>query len=217
MSILNKLFYNDDIDNLTYQTVYVEKPVADIVGDIDWKNILAAPPKNSSSITIKELKLLSRYALNRTKEDLDFINRVDTDIDSFFISITDSHSIEYPYQTINEAYKIIRPIILNIKNLWNRPRPYQLAKYYSIPLEMVITNTHDTPSYPSGHVVYAKLAASIIQDLYGRYIDKYKLTKVVDQIGLGRIKQGVHYPSDNKASIILVDRLYNTLKERMSI
>ena len=35
------------------------------------------------------------------------------------------------------------------------------------------------------------------------------------QAGLARILQGVHFPSDNKASVIVAKKLYPLIKERL--
>jgi membrane-associated phospholipid phosphatase len=103
---------------------------------------------------------------------------------------------------------------MNVKNLYNRARPLQLAKFFGIEMDTIITNTINTASYPSGHTVYASMIANIIQKLYPE-IPKYQTTNLVDQTGLARILQGVHFPSDNQASIkfsnTLVSYLYSKL------
>lgn len=127
-----------------------------------------------------------------------------------FKALVTKYKLIYPINYITEFYKIIQPIIYNIKSFYNRPRPYQLAKYYNIPISIIITDTHDTAAYPSGHTVYSNLVANILNHMYPQ-IAKYELTSIVKQTGIGRMMQGVHYPSDNAAAVVLSDYLFNSL------
>jgi hypothetical protein len=212
---LNSLLKYNEIENLGYDTVYIEKPVADLV-DFDWKNILDKPPENNSKETLSELKLISRETLNRTNKDIELVKIIDQDPDKLFIELTDSYNLKYPSAKIEEFYTLIKPIIFNVKSLWNRPRPAQLAKYFNIPIDIIITDTHHTAAYPSGHTVYSKLVSLIIKDLYPK-ISYSKLNKIVDQTAKARIMQGVHYPSDNMASIKLTQFLFDKLQLKLKL
>jgi hypothetical protein len=210
---LNSLIKYKEIESLGYDSVYIEQPVADIV-DFDWKKILEAPPSNISKETFLELQLVSRSTLNRTLEDTKLVETVDQDIDSLFIQLVNQYGFKYPYDKISEFYDVIEPILMNIKFLWNRPRPAQLAKYYDLNIDVLVTDTHHTAAYPSGHTVYSSLVAHIIEYYYPT-ISKKKLDSLVTDTGKARILQGVHYPSDNTASIKLTKFLFNKLKEKI--
>lgn len=198
------------IDLVTYETAYVERPVPDIAKFIRWQTIINDPPNNSSPTTLNELKKLSHMTLNRSDSDVRLVHTIDTSIDSVFKALVTKYKLIYPINYITEFYKIIQPIIYNIKSFYNRPRPYQLAKYYNIPISIIITDTHDTAAYPSGHTVYSNLVANILNHMYPQ-IAKYELTSIVKQTGIGRMMQGVHYPSDNEAAVVLSDYLFNSL------
>lgn len=210
---LNSLIKYKEIESLGYDTVLIEQPVADIV-DFDWKKILEAPPSNVSKETFLELQLVSRSTLNRTLEDTKLVKIIDQDPDSFFIELLKQYGLEYPYPKILEFYNVIEPILINIKFLWNRPRPAQLAKYYDLNIDVIVTDTHHTAAYPSGHTVYSSLVSHIIEYYYP-IVDKKKLDSLVQDTGKARILQGVHYPSDNLASIKLTKFLFNKLKKRI--
>jgi hypothetical protein len=210
---LNSLIKYKEIESLSYDTVYTEQPVADIV-DFDWKKILEAPPSNISKDTFLELQLVSRSTLNRTLEDTKLVKIIDQDPDSLFIDLLKQYNLEYPNSQILEFYNIIKPILFNVKSLWNRPRPAQLAKYYDLNIDVIVTDTHHTAAYPSGHTVYSSLVAHIIEYYYPT-VDKQKLDSLVKDTGKARILQGVHYPSDNLASIKLTKFLFNKLKKRI--
>jgi hypothetical protein len=210
---LNSLIRYKEIESLGYGTTYIEEPVPDIV-DFDWKKILEAPPSNMSKETFLELQLISRATLQRTSEDTKLVEIIDQDTDSVFIELLNQYGLEYPQPKILEFYSIIKPIVLNVKYLWNRPRPAQLAKYYDLNIDVIVTDTHHTAAYPSGHTVYSSLISNIIQYYYPA-VDKKKLDSLVKDTGKARILQGVHYPSDNLASIKLTKFLFNKLKEKI--
>lgn len=210
---LNSVFKYKEIENLGYDTVYNEKPVPNIV-DFEWKNILTAPPANTSQQTFNELNLVSKSTLNRNDKDIHLVNRIDQDLDSFFIDLVKEYRVEYPYDSIKEFYHIVKPIIMNLKGQWNRPRPAQLAAFYGIRIDVILTDTHHTPSYPSGHTVYSSLAAHILKHYYP-VIDQRKLDILVSNTAKARVLQGVHFPSDNKASLALTKFLFNKLKDKI--
>lgn len=214
MNNLNTLFQFSKIESLGYDTVYLEKPLSNII-DFDWKTILKKPPSNTSSSTINELKLLSSETSKRTLSDIELVHLIDQDLDYYFIQLTKSYNIKYPEELINSFYSIIRPLILNIKMLFNRPRPIQLAKLYNININVIETDTHHTASYPSGHTVYSKLVANILKDKYPKISTK-KLDNIVYNTAKARVLQGVHFPSDNKASIQFANSVYSKLKDKIS-
>jgi hypothetical protein len=210
---LNEIFFKAKIDGLVYDTVYTEKPLSKII-DFDWKNILAPPPKNSDKKTFKELEFVVKEANSRTPEDVKLLHKVDQDIDSLFIDLVDSYKLKYPLEYITLFYDIVRPILSNTKSLWNRARPFQLADIYNINIDQIITDTIYSASYPSGHTVYSKLVANILHFIYPQ-IKIGQLNSIVDTTAKARIMQGVHYPSDNKASLIFSDTIFNQLNPKL--
>lgn len=210
---LNALLKYDEIEKLGYDTVYIEKPVSNIIS-FNWKSILSAPPSNTSKQTLTELGVVSKSTLNRTDQDIELVHKIDQDPDSYFIDLADEYKVEYPMYSIKQFYEVVRPVLFNIKGLWNRPRPAQLAKYYNIPIDVIVTDTHHTASYPSGHTVYSTLVAMILKHHYP-VIDQRKLDILVENTAKARVLQGVHFPSDNKASIKLTKFLFNTLKDKI--
>lgn len=210
---LNKYLRNKDLQDLKFDTVYTERPIPDIV-QINWKSILDPPPSNDSSLTYKEVLFVAKKTLNRSQQDTEFVHRIDQDIDSQFIDLLEEYNMEYPSKIIGEMYDIIEPVLMNVKNLYNRARPLQLAKFFGIEMNTIITDTIHTASYPSGHTVYASMVSRIIQET-SPSIPKKKLNNLVDQTALARILQGVHYPSDNAASIKFTNVLFEHLYPKL--
>jgi hypothetical protein len=210
---MNLLYYlhKDKLDSLGYDTIYLEQPVSDIVKDINWKQILSNPPNNTSKVTLKELELLASLTKNRTPKEIELVYNIDQDLDTPFELLCSSYGVEYPKTHIEEFYHIIRPILQNTKSYYNRPRPNQLAHYFDLKIDIIVTETHHTASYPSGHTVYSKLVSLILKDKYNQ-IDQTKLDNIVNQTKQARMLQGVHYPSDCDASLIFSTTLFNKLK-----
>ena len=89
-----------------------------------------------------------------------------------------------------------------------------MAKYYDIPIEVIVTDTHHTAAYPSGHTVYSSLIARILKHHYP-IIDQRKLDILIANTAKARVLQGVHFPSDNQASVELTKVLFNKLKDKI--
>lgn len=212
MNLLDRL-YQQKIDSLGYDTVYTELPVSNII-DFDWKNILNKPPSNTDKSTIRELEIVSKATLNRSKSQIDIIHSIDQELDQPFIKLLNKYKLKYPQNYIDLFYDIVRPVLKNTKSYWNRPRPNQLAKIYNIKIDLIITDTIHSGSYPSGHVVYSSLVANILKDTYPE-IKIEELDSLVDQTAKARIMQGVHYPSDAEASKIFTKFLFNKLNSKL--
>jgi hypothetical protein len=181
--------------------------------DFDYKSILKSPEPNNSKQTEKELNLISYATKNRKNTDIQFIHDVDEDMDSFFISFLDKQNLEYPYRYIGLFYDIVEPVLMNTKSFWNRPRPIQLARMYNIPIDIILTDTIHTASYPSGHTVYSSLVANILTEKYPKFGNQFE--SIAKNIGIARVQQGVHYPSDNVASFIFSNYVYKKLEPKL--
>ena len=212
MNLLNYL-QKDKIESLGYDTIYLEKPMSKLI-DFDWKNILKSPPSNLDNSTLKELELISKETKNRSISDEQNILRIDQELDDPFIQLLTKYNLKYPQQYIDLFYDIVRPLLKNTKAFWNRARPNQLAKFFNITIDVIVTDTHHSASYPSGHTVYASLVANILKDIYPQ-ISKKEIDNIVLGVAEARVKQGVHYPSDNKASIIFSKFVFDKLNPKL--
>jgi hypothetical protein len=201
-----------NIDNIKYTTKTVEDQKVSKLIDFDYKSILDNPPINSSGSTLKELIYISKITNNRDDTDIKFIHKIDKNAASLVIDFCDSKNIIFPQNDFNSLYDIIKPLILNTKYYFNRARPYQLAKFYGLIIDVIETDTHQTPSYPSGHTVYARLAANLVSRSNPTF--KNELDQIVNRSAYARVLQGVHYPSDNNASIIFTDYIFAKLNKK---
>ena len=217
MRLISAIQNNITIDNIKYAQnfEYSKTPYAAMsfpeVGGIDIFAIVDSPPANSSEETINELQTISRITSNRSKQDLDLVYQVDYEPLAVFYEFTEEHNLTFDENLFfTSYYKCVSAIIDHLKFFYNRARPYQIAEQYNIDIDRIVTKTHKTPSYPSGHTMYAALAASILIDDYPEH--KTKLESLVDKCGAARVLQGVHYPSDNEASKKIIKTIYPNIK-----
>lgn len=200
----------DSIGYLYKDTEYNDKLS---ILDIDIKSILPKPPKNSSPQTEKELHIISKSTNSRTRREIDLVWNVDDEPLTLFYNYLEKKGRTFPQLTFDAFYNILEQYIYALKYYFNRARPEQIAPFYNIELDIIYTDTHQTPSYPSGHTMYSELAAYILADIYPEY--KEDFFELSEYCGLARILQGVHYPSDNDASRLAVKILYPKIKERI--
>lgn len=155
-------------------------------------------PSNESEIS-RVLEAVKNNELDeKTQNDLDKNNHsmmldiVDEDMDDWnrFIEDVDIHTIK-------------------LKMKYGRQRPYE----YSDEIESV-TDTDDSPSFPSGHAIEAYALAEVLGE---RYPDKKdELDKMADKIAKSRLQMGNHFPSDievgEKVGKMIADAYLSTTK-----
>jgi hypothetical protein len=216
MSLINKVAAiidsKADLDKVGYLQNKVNYDDEISILDIELASILPPPPKNSSLTTKREVEEIARGTKNRTRKELDLVYLVDNEPLDLFTNILAMHGIKFPKDVFDFYYNVLEQYVYALKFYHNRARPEQLAPYFNLEIDVLYTETHHTPAYPSGHTMYTELAAHMLSDLYTEL--RKEFFQLSDYCGLARILQGVHYPSDNKASKIAVSKLYPLIKER---
>jgi len=101
-------------------------------------------------------------------------------------------------------------LIMQLKNHYQRPRPYQVAWYSKQNLHPYTTTSGNTPSFPSGHACQGKFLTLLVADHYPE--KAIELRKLSEKISQSRIMLGVHYPSDNKAGERIAKQLFAQIK-----
>ena len=87
-----------------------------------------------------------------------------------------------------------RPVLLQLKRLYNRPRPYQLATYMEPGFHAMTSTSVHTPAYPSGHSAQTILAALLLSDMHPAHRDAFMA--LAQEVGVHRMVGGFHFPSD---------------------
>jgi hypothetical protein len=181
--------------------------------NINWKNILPQPPKNNSLSTSKELEIVAEATKKRSNKAVELVYKVDDDPLHLFFDFLESKSIKENRGEFDQYYNLVEPYTYALKYYFNRPRPEQIAPYLNTKINVLYTETHHTPAYPSGHTIYAAIAAHLFSEKYPQY--RKEFFELAKQAGIARILQGVHYPSDNKAGMIVSEFLFPKVKERL--
>lgn len=176
---------------------------------IDYWSMIPDPPSNDSQQTTRELTEIISFANNRTRSEKELVYLVDNDPLDLFLPFLQTNNLSFPYKKFDNLYTYVIEIIKDMKYFYNRPRPFQLAEFYNVQIDRIITKTHQTPSYPSGHTAYCALASCILSELYPEH--SVYFWSLTDKCGLARVLQGVHFPGDNAASVSLIQKVYNQL------
>ena len=156
------------------------------------------PPANHSLKTLEELKFLRDLP-----EDKAFVEKHD-DISAVFEEVCKEHALTFPKDLVEEMIKSCS--MLELKYHFNRPRPYQLAKYYNIKLGENILESMKTPSYPSGHSAQGILIGKVLQTKLP--IKTNAFIEAGKRISYSRNIGGAHYPSDSKLGEEIGSRMY---------
>ena len=216
---LNNPGKNIDINQIVYGNAPIE--FKDIIEDNDdpirkWfekegliDKIINEAPSNDSETTKDDLDQLIELTTNATGDDITFSRHADdqNNLPNLFIDLLNSKGYE---ETMDGYFRIDNQtdVILNfLKDVINRPRPYQLAKAYNIPLYPLIRTDAMTAAYPSGHA----LTGFVMSEYYAR---KYpKISSEVRDLGkrIARSREvvGIHYPSDTKISRYICDIMFD--------
>lgn len=104
---------------------------------------------------------------------------------------TNKEYLEYIYNTSEE----IGALIMQLKNDFQRARPYQIAYYTNANLHPFESISGHSPSYPSGHSCQSYFLCSLIASHYPS--KEKELMDLATKIGQSRIILGLHYPSDH--------------------
>lgn len=165
-------------------------------------------PKNGSLLTREELNMLREY-LRVTEHDqvlkaryrkydmsgLDYLRQVmvksgapEDDINRLIWGI------------VNDT----QPLIAKLKMTYQRPRPFQLARYYKLTLYPYNSFRANSGSYPSGLTLQAALATMVLQNRYPQLAESLEAYR--KDYALSRLYLGLHYPTDNDFAMQIASR-----------
>jgi hypothetical protein len=164
------------------------------------EKIKSQAPANDSEITKNDLQLLMEMTSNATAEEITFARHVDK-IDNLaqaFIDLLAEHGHEEDMGSFFRVDSQTESILHFLKDIIDRPRPYQLARAYNLPLYPLIRTDAMTSAYPSGH----SLTAYVISEHYSRKFPEIssEIKELGEKIARSREVTGIHYPSDTQIS-----------------
>lgn len=164
------------------------------------EDIIANAPANDSEITKADLQTLLEKTSKATAEEIQFARYVEdvSNLAQTFVDILKENNIEI---TMGDFFSIDRQtesLLHFLKNKINRPRPYQLAKYYDLPLFPLIRTDAMSAAYPSGHALTGFVTSEYFAN---KYTDIATILREHgERIANSRELTGIHYPSDTKVS-----------------
>ena len=156
------------------------------------------PPKNTSLQTYQELLYLKDLPKNK-----EFVEKHD-DIEGVFEEICKDNNVEFPRDLGKELIESCS--MVELKYHYNRPRPFQLAKYYNIELCEHVMESMKTPSYPSGHSAQGILIGKVLQTKLP--INTNSFLEAGKRISYSRNVGRAHYPSDSRLGEEIGNSLY---------
>jgi hypothetical protein len=165
-------------------------------------SVLHIPYPSDDKTIIEVAQLLSMAPDNlRLKKVLEY----EYDLLGAMSRFLASYGIEESKKQIKHILSIYKPIEDFLKIKYNRPRPFQFAAYYDLPLYPKLKTDASSASYPGGHTLtsmwfrhhYMKTHPELKSDLMDFVLD----------VKRSREEGGVHYPSDGAFSILVYHRL----------
>lgn len=204
--------FSAKIDDLKYTDKDKSWDVSEDI-TIGWRRILPEPPKNTSKRTLMELEYLAKLTKDVDNTDEYLIKLVDKEPLDLFNDTLRKNNLEFDRADFKKIWNVGLPIIMNLKHQYNRARPEQLAPLFGLTINVQKTSTHQTPAYPSGHTAYTAFAAYLLSDMYPRFSSEF--FHQVGVAGYARCVQGVHYPSDNEASMIISGAIWEDIRYKL--
>jgi hypothetical protein len=169
-------------------------------------------PENSSDETKTELEYLTNITNKADAEDIKFCYLIENNHYDFFVIVAKKLGLDVSKEQILKWVGDIDPITFYLKDKFNRPRPYQLAKELGLDLHPITATDANSAAYPSGHTLdflvilyqFGKMKPDIAEELDEFY---HEIKRV-------RELSGLHYPSDRKISEYLFIQLvkHNLIK-----
>ena len=162
-------------------------------------------PTNTSDETKNELEYLTKVTKEASEQDLNFCKLIETNHYDFFVIVAKKLGLNVSKEEILKWVEDIDPVLFYLKDKFNRPRPYQLAKELNLPLYPITASDANSAAYPSGHTLdflvilyhFGKMKSEIAEEVDTLY---HKIKRV-------REISGLHYPSDRTVSEYLFKQL----------
>jgi len=172
------------------------------------------PPSDNSFTTMQEIKELVSIPMNKSS-----VKKHDEFAPPFFDVMVrnkvfkNNDEVKSTFDLMNKLIKKSHPIIIKIKEHFNRPRPKVMAKKINIKLKDYELKSMGTPSYPSGHSAQGVLVAMVLSDKFPRI--KKQLMQVGKRISDSRRVAKAHYKSDSKLGELIGEDMYQHIKDKI--
>lgn len=171
------------------------------------------PPANSSQETINELLFLERVTANATQKQISFATDAEINEKKCYFDFAQNYlGINFTTKDIQKIFDQTDPLLMLLKNHFNRARPYQLAPHFNVHIQFKVPIECFHGAYPSGHALDSFIMNHVFKTLKPEKFSE--INYFCNEMAYSRFVAGVHYPSDNKISKLLADTIisHNLLK-----
>lgn len=206
-------FLDVDVDHIEYGaptaeiTTLTKRQITSFPTPLPLSNV-TPPPKNSSQTTITELKYLS--GLTPTDEQKQFATTLlkRDAVVNMFIKYAGENGLTYSDELLRKANTDVETFSLQLKLVYNRPRPSQLAFVHQVNLNIIGNPT--SPSYPSTETMQARVLQGLL--VYNNPKAADQLAAIAKKIELAQLYGGLTFPSDNSAANQIADVILKHIK-----
>ena len=157
---------------------------------------LIPPPADDSETTTDEVAELVRLSEQRPAYRK-LVESLDAEFPSAFVQLCAQLGVPCDEHRIGELVEESKPVILALKAYYNRSRPFQVSS----DIHPIVSDTTQTPSYPSGHTAQAWLIARDLAALHPEH--KTAFFDLARLVAKTRLLGGVHFRSDNEYAEVL--------------
>jgi hypothetical protein len=166
-------------------------------------------PYPSDIETIDELYMMLSMKVDSNR--MAKIEEYELDLYGTMSRFLDSYGIIKSKEEIEQMLSIYEPITDYLKVRYNRPRPHYMAGIYNVPLYPKLKTDASSSAYPSGHTLTSMWFRHHIIKSHPEL--KKPLMDFVLDIKRSREEGGVHYPSDGAFSILIYQRIKNSIEQ----
>ena len=164
----------------------------------------------SEEESLKDLsQVVSQYKNRKVSDKLQHV--CDKTPDKLFEVFLSSKGKTYNTSYIDRFGLSLIPIIVKIKDYYNRPRPFETAQKLGLDISFDDLETAKSPSYPSGHTIQAYVVALKLSEQFPEFEEE--LLSIAEIISQSRIDRGVHFPTDIEYGREVAYDLYDQIKE----
>lgn len=177
-------------------------------------NDIKPHPINSGKLTHKEIDFIIALTQKATKSQIAATDKYEGNILQEFLKYCKKNKLNYNTKYLQKLRDDIKAFCYQLKNIYNRPRPHQLAVVYGKHISCRPIIRSETPSYPSYSTLLSKTLASVITHNNPKH--ENDLHMIAKEVELSRLSGGFNYPSDNQVSLKIAEILKKYVKLRKS-
>jgi len=180
-------------------------------------DVLKGVPYPDEMMTQKELWYMVDLQRNVDSIRLERIKVYDATLYETMVEFLASYGVTTSVEEIKQQLDPYEPIVDYLKVMYNRPRPFQTAGMYGIPMYPLLENVcgDGTSAYPSGHTLLALLFRHFYMKSHPEL--SKELMRFAMDVKKSREEGGVHYPSDGLFSMKVYKHLAPWIDARTNI